>query len=290
MSEASRRGEALIELGRAEEALAHLRRAIAEEPGDSRAHCLMAIAYFRLDRPREMLESATAARGADPQSEWPHRLRSIALRALGRDAVPDAVQAARLEPEEPLTHAEVARALQARRDFAGAEAAARYAVSLNPELVQSHAALADVLLGHGRAFEAVGAYRTALELKPDDALLLNNLAVARLRSNDRAGVSEQFEAAMRIDPRAAVARHNLLRTGPARRARVFRRFAIALLVLACVAVPDGTVFDVGFYLVPALVFEALRWFELRRLSPATRALVRDDDRARRRRWWRLGRP
>ena len=75
--------------------------------------------------------------------------------------------------------------------------------------------------------EAIAAYEArAARWTPRTPTALNNLAVARLRAHQRAGIGEQFEAAARLDPRLDVARHNILHTGPAGRSYVYRRVSI----------------------------------------------------------------
>ena len=281
MSAARERGEILIDLGRGQEALEHLRNALAEDPGDGRAHCLVAVAYFQLGDAQAALTAADAGCAADPEAEWPHRLRSIALRALGRDPLPDALEAVRLEPEEPRTYVVLADALQDAYDDAGAEAAARHAIALDPALPEAHTALGDVLLAQSRPREAIAPYEAALALNPTNATVLNDLAVARLRARDGAGVEQQFESALRLDPNARAARRNLLETGAAGRTRVYRRFAVGLAIAAVITALDGTYFRTLLLLVWAALMEGVRAGELRRLSPATRTLLRDDNRARR---------
>jgi Flp pilus assembly protein TadD len=235
------------------------------------------------------LKAADASVALDPEGEWPHRLRAIALIQLGRkrEALPAALEATRLAPEEATTHIVLASALQATGDEAGAVAAARHAVELDPEDADTHSTLGEVLFEQGRNAEAIGAYEAALAIDPEDAGTINNLAVARLRSYDRAGTGEQFEAAAMLDPRLGVARHNILRTGPAGRSHVYRRFTIAAILIYAVVAVAGTPEAIGVFVIIAVVAELVRALELRRVSAPTRMLLRDDNRARRlrpRRW------
>ena len=57
-----------------------------------------------------------------------------------------------------------------------AEAAYRRALELDPQQAGARMALADLLLADGRRAEAAGELRAALEQRPSDPVLLNNLA------------------------------------------------------------------------------------------------------------------
>ena len=277
------RAAALLDLGRPDEALEHLRHAAAAEPESPAVHCLMALAKLQLGDAKGSLEAAGTAVAAGPELEWGHRLRAIALIQLGRkgDAKAAALEAARLEPETATTHIVLAKALQATGDEAGATAAARHAIELDPEDADTHSTLGEVLFEQGRAREAIPAFEAALRLDPEDATSLNNLAVARLQRFDRGGTGEQFEAAAMLDPRLEVARSNLLRTGPAGRSHVYRRFTVGSILLGAALALAGAPETLGIFLIVVIVAESLRALELRRVSPPTRALLRDDNRARR---------
>jgi tetratricopeptide (TPR) repeat protein len=277
------RAVALLDLGRPQAALEHLRRAVAEQPETAEIHSLIALATLQLGDAPGALKSAETSAGLGPEEEWPHRLRAIALIQLGRDgeARVAALEAARLAPEEAMTHIVLASALQAAGDEAGAEAAARHAVELDPHDADTHSTLGDVLFAQDRPADAIPAFEAALALDPEDANTLNNLAVARLRRHDRGGTGEQFEAAARLNPRLEVARHNILRTGPAGRSHVYRRVTLVAIVGGAVLAVAGAPETLAVVLIVAAVAELVRALELRRLSLPTRALLRDDNRARR---------
>ena len=277
---AQARGAALLDAGRAREALAELHRAAAADVADTRTHSLIALAHLRLEDHRAALAAAERAAGLDPEAGWAHRLRAVALGELGdrRAARDAALQACRLEPEEALAHVVLSEALQAAGDEAGALEAARHAVTLAPEDATTHSQLGLVLLAHEREEEAATAFRTALSLDPEDEMALNTLSVARLRMGDRSGALTGLEAATRIDPTSRTVRENVLRVGG--HARVYRRFAIAAAILGVLAAFASPVAGLVLLAV-AGVLEVVRRASLRSLSEPTRALVVDDSRARR---------
>ncbi len=277
------RGSALIDLGRPADALVDLRSAIAHDPGDSHAHCLIALAHVRLDQPREALEAARAGAALDPEDAWPQRLMAIALGKLGKKrlAKTAALEACRLDPEEPMAHIVLSGALQEARDEAGALAAARHAVELDPGSADAQHQVGSVLLAHERLAEAEAAFHAALELNPEHSHALNNLALVHLQMQRRGEALDELQTAARIDPRSEAVRQNLLLIGGA---RMKRRAAVVLGGLGVLALPSGqgnaTVGAVAL-LVIAAVLEFLRWRSLQALDVPTRTLVHDDARARR---------
>jgi tetratricopeptide (TPR) repeat protein len=292
VSEAADRGAALLELGRPEAAVGHLNRALAADPNDARALCLLALAHLRLEEPAKAEQAARGAVAADPEAEWGYRLLAVALGALKRpkEARDAALQASRLAPEEALAHVVLADALQAAGDEAGAEAAARHAIVLNPESPTAHSQLGAILLRQDRAAEAEPALAAAARLNPEDAAVVNDLAVARLRSRRKDAALSGFEDAAAIDPGSDVARHNILATGGAGRSRVYRRLTVVLVVLGLIALAANPILGV---MVMALA-AAVEWFRRadikNTLSPAAQGLLAADIRARRfkpQRWdWR----
>lgn len=91
-------------VARHSEAVPVLQRAIAAEPEDATARCMLAACLLNLGRHAEGASMAATAIPLNPDSGWPHRIRSIALRDMGktREALAAAKEAVRLEPDEPL--------------------------------------------------------------------------------------------------------------------------------------------------------------------------------------------
>ena len=81
----------------------------------------------------------------------------------------------------------LASALQATGDHAGAVAAARHAIELDPHDADAHSTLGEIMFEQDRPDDAIPAYERALALDPEDADALNNLAVARLRAHGAPG-------------------------------------------------------------------------------------------------------
>ncbi len=91
-------------------------------------------------------------------------------------------------------------ALQQAGDFAGAAAAYREFLKLQPNEVGAHSNLGVVLVKLGRYDEAIGEYQAASRLAPDDARIGLNLALALVKSGRLSEAAENFESLHRRMP------------------------------------------------------------------------------------------
>jgi tetratricopeptide (TPR) repeat protein len=196
------RATAAQRMGRPEAGIPFALRAVALEPGDVTALCMLAWLQYESGRYGESLKTANDAIAADPEYEWPHRLQGNALFALGRweaaaDAMAEAVSA---DPTELLAlkgfawfASEVGRADEAFRTaeraveldpndpdcwwglgvaawslqrWDVAEDALRRSRSLAPEQSYPHSSLGGLLAVRGRFHEALECFERARELDP----------------------------------------------------------------------------------------------------------------------------
>jgi tetratricopeptide (TPR) repeat protein len=206
------RAQALIELGRFDEAASLLRGLLASEPGLAPAWCLFAQTRIGVDDAEAALDAAERAAALEPGNGWPHRLRSVALQQLGDldGAIAAAHEAVSAEPHDWQTHRRLAISLiVASRDVDEAVAAAERAVALAPSEPGAHHALGlanDLRRNHA---EAGRSFRAALALDPQyspshDALARRQLAASRFgRAGNLAAAAAGFRDAVRADPRAA---------------------------------------------------------------------------------------
>jgi Flp pilus assembly protein TadD len=74
----------LLDLKRYDEAASLLARAVAAQPQDSRAWCLLAAAHLGAGRYEEAAAAASRAITLAPLDDGPYRLASIAQRHLGQ--------------------------------------------------------------------------------------------------------------------------------------------------------------------------------------------------------------
>jgi tetratricopeptide (TPR) repeat protein len=216
------RAEALLDLGRAEDARRHLARVVASDPENAAALGLLARALVLTGRPADALVAANRAAAADPESSSGHLFAAVALVDLEQydEAARAAREAVRLSPEHAWCHilltyalsgcAENMRPSRRRRTaVAEARAAGHEAVRLAPESADAHAALGYVAFVAGPRRAAVASLRRALELDPTHAVASNNLGALRLNSYRLFGAGQTLGAALRSDPSLELAKDNL---------------------------------------------------------------------------------
>ena len=211
MSEQARAARNLIQARRQRDAVELLLRALATASEDYQLHSLLAQAYLGMGQSQAALRAANDAARLAPDAEWPHRLRSIALRRLGkaREAVAAAGEAVRLAPETPEGRHSLAEAyLQAgRADDAYAQA--YEARRLSPEDADMYDLLGRCMIRKHMYKDAEAAFRYALQLEPNNASAHNNLGVVLQGTGRRVDAVNEFNEAARLDPSFEQARRNL---------------------------------------------------------------------------------
>ena len=277
------RGMKLIEIGRPAEARVELARALTLSPDD--AWALSAAGWAArlcgdLVEAKRLIEAAIAA---DPDFEWPHRLRSVVLMQLGREeeALEEAREAVRLAPEETPPLIQLFSAQRRLKMLGPAMKTARRIIELAPEEVDGHIDLGLIQLDTGLFLEAEQTFRRALEIDPASDTALNNLGVALRRQGRNAEAIDAFHGAAKLAPNDALVVNNLKTT---RRmylsAGSFGGAAVIAIMLAPFSI--GAAFAAIGFGVAAVVLLVIRFVRYRRLPKAVRDLV-DDETLRKRR-------
>jgi Flp pilus assembly protein TadD len=212
-SPAVAKAQALLEVNRADDAAAALAQALANDPRDWHAWCVLAVAHLHRHRYREAVECTKRAIELRPGAEWPHRIASIAELEVGNRgrAVAAAREAVRLAPHSPYAHAQLAYSLSHRGPWRWPEAAreANRAVELGSHDGDVHRMAGNVALRMRRRRLAGSRYRKALEIDPSDAGATNNLALVRLRRGFPIAAAAGFTRAAVLDPTNDRHRRNL---------------------------------------------------------------------------------
>ncbi len=108
-----------------------------------------------------------------------------------------------------LAHNNLAVALLARGDDAGAERHYRLALTYDPTNAVAHYNLGIIAERSSKWNEALVHYREAVRIDPKLALARNNLGIALARAGDLPGAETQLRQALAINPRHSQARYNL---------------------------------------------------------------------------------
>lgn len=271
--------EALVDVGRAHEALALAGRAVGQAPEDPSALCALANAYLRLDDGEACADAAQRAAALAPEAERPHRLAALGLlRADDLDAAErEARTAVTLAPEQAVGEYVLGMVLRARRRLSAARAAAEAAVRLDPGMASAHTLLGEILLEEGRLLAAHQATSAAVSLAPDNSDALTALAMVQLRRGRVGEAAPMLEQAARSDADSLSWQIGLLRyvRGAAGGMATWPVISplVILAVLSLVQRRTETLVAGFVYLGLAGMLTALRMRRIRRLSPAVRRWV-----------------
>lgn len=279
------RAATMLDLGRYDEAMRVLTKAVAEQPESARAWCLLARAHLGSGRYREAVDAANRASAIEPADEWPHRLTSNALMHLGQHA--QALQAAsescRLAPSYWQTHVCVSQAALAASQFGVASSAAAQARRLAPNEPDVHFLSGKVSLARGDLVLAREHQERALALDPAHSGAMNELGRIRLRRHDTAGAIRHFISAARIAPGEHIYSRNIdvvILRAVSRMIYLFTLIAVVLLWVPAIAHISRFPFLVGLGLLAVLTSLSFGLLVLRMPAEA-RLLVRRTLRTRR---------
>lgn len=224
------KAEHLAEIERWREAVPLLIKVIAKNPHDFHANCLLSLCHYNLKDFQTALEYAESAIAAEPEEEWGHRLRSVALTEQGRkkEALKSAEEAVRLEPDESFALQTLIYALLNSGVNKRAEEIALRMREDFPEMETTFFALGNVYLQSGNYYEAEHCFREALRLNPNSADARNNLGLTLLRQSQAADnslfkpnnlsilnaagedeIQKHFTEAVRLEPTNETAAENL---------------------------------------------------------------------------------
>lgn len=212
----------LIDVGRHQQAVQAAERALAADPNQTWAWCLMSQAHLGLGEDQAALDAARRAIATSPESLDGHRFASLALTHLGRhkEAIESANVAARLSPWSWRSMARLAWAHAANpstKDWTEARTAASKAVELGPLEPGAFLAAGAVEAAAKDRNAARAAYERVLALDPQNSTAHNELARLHLRQGparlaDAGGLARAatgFASAIQSNPDSAVSRHNL---------------------------------------------------------------------------------
>ena len=195
-------GEAWLQLGQSDRAVATLKRAIAADPDLSEAYVNLGAALLR----RQDRAGAEAAfRGAilrRPNLAAAHlNLAALLAPSDFSQAEYHFRQAIRGDPESAAAHYNYGRSLSERGRLDDAEKELRAALRIDPRFAEAATSLGLLLARRGQTDEAIEQYRLALRIKPDLTAAHFNLALALRDRGDLAEAKQHLEAVLLADPR-----------------------------------------------------------------------------------------
>ncbi|MDA1044630.1 MAG: tetratricopeptide repeat protein [Verrucomicrobia bacterium] len=221
-----RRGQVLRQQGRAEDAEAFFKQAIADDPEHDYAYFELALCLMDMPGHRkEALDSIDRAIALEPEYSVYHATRAMVLTVLdrGKEALVCAETAIQLDPDSAFARTAKARAYLVLERWAKAEASAREALALDSDDTSAGNILAMALRLQGKLAENAGAVSQLLSDAPEDPLAHLNAGWSALQHGDPKGAEQHFRESLRLDPEFEAAREGLLESFKAR-SPIFRQY------------------------------------------------------------------
>lgn len=197
-------GDALCEKPETSKAgIGVLESAAQRTPDDFWIHYRLIVFHLQGRPPRaeEALRHASIAVALRPNVAAAHVLQGIAFRGAGR--IPEAIEAYRraieLAPDYTDAYGNLGGALTDLDDMAGAEAAFRKAIAIEP-YAEAHYNLGNTLARQGRVEEAIPEYRKAIEFRPKYANAWCKLGYLASEKRQFVESLEYYRKAVAADP------------------------------------------------------------------------------------------
>ncbi|MGE5137981.1 MAG: FecR domain-containing protein [Rudaea sp.] len=198
----------LLLVGRVDEAMPEIEKALAADARNSDAHALQAIIAVVQNDKDQALKLATRAVELDPASPAARKAMSYAQQAYFRleDAQASVRKAVELNPNSALAWARLAELQMSTGDLDGALASARHAVEIEPRLAKTQSVLGFAHLARFDTGAAKQAFEQAIALDQAEPFARLGLGLAKIREGDLTGGREKIEIAVSLDPGNALIR------------------------------------------------------------------------------------
>jgi protein O-GlcNAc transferase len=204
-------GALVLQLGRTDEAIEHLQRAVAIQPTHVEARNNLGVALQKRGEIDEALSHWEEAVRLKPGYAQAYGNLAKALTEKGRTGLALACweRAIALAPADVQAMADFAAALQTANRFDEAVAHYERALALQPDLIEMHCSFASALRRAGRPAEAIDRCQKALALDPDHVAAHIGLAEL-LEAEGRTGdATLHYERALALRPDLAHLRFRL---------------------------------------------------------------------------------
>jgi tetratricopeptide (TPR) repeat protein len=204
-------GAANVRLGKMDEAIANIGKAIEIKPDYAEAHNSLGIALKDLGRLNEATASFSKALKFKPDFAEAHNNLGAVLKGQGRleEAIASFGKALLVMPDFVDAHISLGIALQEQGRLEEAIASFGKALKIKPDNVGVYNNLGAALKGQGRLNEAVASFAKALQLKPEFVQAHNNLGVTLQDLGRLEEAVASFSKALQIKPGFAEAHNNL---------------------------------------------------------------------------------
>jgi tetratricopeptide (TPR) repeat protein len=205
----SKRGLALAESGRLEEAVMDYKQVLRARPDFAPLRVYTGILYYRLGRYNEAIQEFQTAVTLDPTDGEAHRDLGIMYYNQGRNlaALQEFSTAVQLQPNSIEGHFGLGNVLYREGDFSAAIEHYRKVLDRAPDFVKARNNLGSAYLQTGRRDEAINEFRSAANIAPGSILIHKNLAAAYRSAGLNEKASQEYGIIRRMEPGFTPDRH-----------------------------------------------------------------------------------
>lgn len=248
------RARHLLAVGRNEDALEELGRALADDPQNAVAHGLRGYALIDLERFDEALEAADRAVGASPDHPFGYEVRGWVLLRMGRGkkALASALEALALDPDDVDHHDLCASCHVVLSQWREGLAAAEQGLEIDPEHARCTNLRALCLRQLGELDEAEVALESALANDPENAWTFQNLGFSLLKAGRHDEAIRAFRESLRLDPTDEASRVGLATALKARYV-LYRPLVAWQMLCSRLSARFGIMLIVGFFVLHRIV-------------------------------------
>ncbi len=213
------RGRALLSRSRHEDAAQWFRRGIEIEPELGLCYALLAICLMNIEgKASEAADVARRAVSIEPEDCFTRCIHSLCLGNVAKDgqdgvlrqALAEAEEAARLDPDSEFAHTTLGRAQLRLKKWSEAETSARKALELDPDDTTAAEVLSAALLHQGKQGDHDDLVRVQLQNNADSDTAHSSAGWNALRKGDYKKANEHFMEALRLNPMHEGARLGLV--------------------------------------------------------------------------------
>ena len=204
-------GNALVQEGAVDEAIAHFQKALQIKPDYAEAHNNLGNALLQKGSVNEAMVHYQKALQIQPDYADAHYNLGNAL--LQRGAVDEAIvhfqKALQIQPDYAKAHNNLGNALLQKGAVDEAIAHYQKALQIQPDYADAHYNLGYALVQKGKVDEAISHFQRALQIKPDFAEAHYDLGYALVQKGKVDEAISHFQRALQIKPDYAEAHINL---------------------------------------------------------------------------------
>jgi spermidine synthase len=203
--------QALITLGRNQEAIEQLNKALELSPGSAKAHSSLGYTFASMNKLDEAVVHFKEALRLEPKLETARTNLGLAFFRQGKldDAISQYTEALQTNPDSAKLHRHLASAFLSENKLDKAVEHYNEALRLEPESADTHNSLGAVFVRRGELDKAAEQFTKALEIKPDFVEARNNLGAVLMESRKLDEAVENYNKALQIKPDAADVHCNL---------------------------------------------------------------------------------